>query len=121
MDKKSITETKSVAENFNKYFTQIGPNLAKDIGTSTRSFTEYIKKHGTTQLEKVISVTEFKNAFFSLEINKSAGYDDITFNVVKKCFGDLHKALLHIFNLSLQTGIFPDKLKITGLHHCLKE
>ena len=112
MDKKSITETKSIAENFNKYFTQIGPNLAKDIGTSTRSFTEYIKKHGTTQPEKVISVTEFKNAFFSLEINKSAGYDDITFNVVKKCFGDLHKPLLHIFNLSLQTGIFPDKLKI---------
>ena len=32
MDKKSITETESIVENFNKYFTQIGPNLAKDIG-----------------------------------------------------------------------------------------
>ena len=51
-------------------------------------------------------------AFFLLKINKSAGYDDISFNVVKKCFGVLHKSLLHIINLSLQTGIFPDKLKI---------
>ena len=70
MDKKRITETKSIAENFNKYITQIGPNLAKDIGTSTKSFNEYIKKHGTTQPEKVIPVNEFKNAFFSLKINK---------------------------------------------------
>ena len=64
VDKRIITETKSVAENFNKYFTQIGPNLAKDIGTSTKSFNKHIKKHGTTQPEKAISVNEFKNAFF---------------------------------------------------------
>ena len=31
---------------------------------------------------------------------------------MKKCFGVLHKPLLHLFNLSLQTGIFQDKLKI---------
>ena len=36
--KKSITKTESIAENFNKYCTQIGSNLAKDIGTSTKSF-----------------------------------------------------------------------------------
>ena len=68
-DKKSVTETKSIAENFNKYFTQIGPNLAKDIGTSTKRFNQYIKKHGTTQPEKVIPVNEFEDAFFSLKIN----------------------------------------------------
>ena len=112
VDKKSITETESIAESLNKYFTQIGTKLAKDIGTSTNSFNEYIKKHDTTQPEKAISVNELKDAFFSLKINKSAGYDVISFNVVEKCFGVLHKPLLHIFNLSLQTGIFPDKLKI---------
>ena len=41
--KKSIAETKAIAENFYKYFTQIGPNLAKDIGISTKSFNEYTK------------------------------------------------------------------------------
>ena len=98
VDKISTTETESIAENFNKYFTQIGPKLAKDIGTSTKSFNEYIKKHDTTQ----------------------TGYDDISFNVVKKCFGVLHKPLLHIFNLSLQTGIFPGKLKIARITPLLK-
>ena len=64
MDKKSTTEIESIAEKFNKYFVQIGPNLAKDIGTSTKSFNEYIKKHDTTQPEKVIFVNEFKGVFF---------------------------------------------------------
>ena len=86
--------------------------MVKNIVTSTKSFSECIKKYDITQPEKVISVNELKDAFFSLKINKSAGYNDISFNDVKKCFGVLHKPLLHIFNLSLQTGIFPDKLKI---------
>ena len=52
VDKISITETESIAKSFNKYFTHIGPKLAKDIGTSTKSFNEYIKKHGTTSQKK---------------------------------------------------------------------
>ena len=73
MDKLSITETESIAESFNKYFTQIGPKLAKDIGTSTKSFNEYIKKHDTTQPERVISVNELKDGFFPLNVNRRAG------------------------------------------------
>ena len=63
MDKTSITETKSINEDFNKNFTQIRLNLAKDIGTSTKSLTEYINKHGNTQPEKVIPGNEFEDAF----------------------------------------------------------
>ena len=120
MDKISITETESIAESFNKYFTHIGPKLANDIGTSTKRFNEYIKKHDTTQPEKVISVNELKDAFFSLKINKSTGYDDISFNVVKKCFGVLHKPLLHIFNL-YKLVFFQTNSRLLGLHHYLKE
>ena len=63
MDKTSITETKSINEDFNKNFTQIRLNLAKDIGTSTKSLTECINKHGNSQPEKVIPVNEFEDAF----------------------------------------------------------
>ena len=37
--------------------------LAKDNGTSTKSFNEYIKKNDTTQPEKVISVIESEDVF----------------------------------------------------------
>ena len=44
-------------------------------------------------------INELKEAFFSLKNNKSPGYDDINFNVVNKCFGEII--------LSLESDIFP--------------
>ena len=59
-----------------------------------------------------LSINELKEAFFSLKTNKSPGYDDINFNVVKKCFGETNEPLKHLFNLSLENWIFPAKMKI---------
>ena len=59
-----------------------------------------------------LSINELKEAFFSLKTNKSTGYYDINFNVVKKCFGEINEPLKHLFNLSLENGIFPEKMKI---------
>ena len=59
------------------------------------------------QSESLLSLNELKDALFSLNINKCFTDDDISFNVVKYCFGHL----MHIFNLVLRKGIFPDDLK----------
>ena len=47
-------------------------------------------------------------------VNESTGYDEVSFNIIKKCFISLHKPLLHIFNASLQNGTFPDEIKISS-------
>ena len=44
-------------------------------------------------------------------MNKSPGYDEISFNVARNCFGPLLKPLMFIFDLSLRKGSFPDELK----------
>ena len=49
-----------------------------------------------------------KEAFFFLQTNKSLGHDEISFNVIKSCFGSLD---LHIFRLSLEEEIFTDDLR----------
>ena len=48
---------------------------------------------------------------FSLKINKSSGYDDISFNAVRNYFGPLLKPFMHVFSLSMEKGIFLDDLK----------
>ena len=58
-----------------------------------------------------MSINELKEEFFSLQANKSPGHDEISFNVIKSCFGSLSKPLLHIFRLSSEEEIFPDDLK----------
>ena len=33
-----------------------------------------------------LSINELKDAFLPLKTNKSSGVDDVSFNVIKKCF-----------------------------------
>ena len=81
------------------------------------TFDNYLKTFNANQPEQNLTVNELKDAFF----NKSPGYDEISFNVIKTCFGSLHKLLLHIFDQSLQSGIFPDKLKLARVTPSFKK
>ena len=58
---------------------------------------------------------------FSVKLNKSRGYYEINFNVIKKRVGSLHKPLLRIFNQSLQNWIFPDEMKIARVTPLFKK
>ena len=50
--------------------------------------------------------------FFLWKQTKSPGADEINFNVIKHCFGELCGPLKYLFDLSLQSGVFPDLMKI---------
>ena len=67
-----------------------------------------------------LSINELKDAFFSIKINKSPGHDEVSFNVIKKCFGELCEPLKYLFNLSIVKGIFPDDLKIAKVTPILR-
>ena len=49
---------------------------------------------------------------WSLKANKNSGYDNIHVNGIRNLCSDLKTPLMNIFNLSLNTGIFPDRMKI---------
>ena len=100
---------------------KIDPNLANKTKKSSINFEGYIKKCNSIQPEHPLSINKLKDAFFSLGINKSPGYDGISFTVFKNCFGTLHKPWLHVFNLSIVKGIFPDDLKIACITSVFKE
>ena len=91
----------------------------KEIDLSSVTFENYLKILQPNEPEHNFSINELKDAFFSLKLNKSSGYNDINFNVIKKCFESLHKPLLHIFNQSLPNGFFPDEMKITKVTYDL--
>ena len=106
-----------IAKKFNEFFTEIGPSLERKIPTPSKPFESFLekkkkKKNSSTLPERCLTINELKDAFFSLKMNKSTGADEICFNVVRSCFGELSDILRYVFDLSLQTGIFPDSLKI---------
>ena len=112
IEKTEVTEIKDIAEEFNNFFTNVGPNLAKKVPNSSNSFTSFLNQIYSIMEKNSLSINEFKEAFFSLKTSKSPGYDDINFNVVKKCFGEINEPLKHLFNLSLENGIFLTKRKL---------
>ena len=120
LNKNVIFEEKQIANASNSFFINIGPKLADDFPASTRSFESYVQNTNETIKEEPITINELKDAFFSLKINKSAGYDEISFNVIKNCFGELCDPLKYIFNLSFEKGIFPDHMKIAKVIPVLK-
>ena len=74
-------------------------NLASKTPNASTTFESYINKPDYIMETKQILINELKDALFSLKINKSLGYDDISFNILKKCFSSLCEPLEYMFNI----------------------
>ena len=85
VNKTDIFDTKKIADEFNKFFTNIGTDLANKIPNASKRFDFYITKVNTSMESQPLSINELKDAFFSLKINKSPGHDGVSYNVIK-CF-----------------------------------
>ena len=82
------------------------------VPLSQRSFDMYLKESDSSFEEVTLSDEELKTAFFSLKSGKSPGFDEINYNIVKQNFNSLLVPLKYIFDLSLKSGTFPEKMKI---------
>ena len=107
-----FNETK-IAHEFNSFFTDVRKNQASKIPNPSTLFEYFVNRSDFVMETKSLSMNELKDAFYSLKNNKSPGFDDISYNVIKKCFGSLYKPLKYLFNLSIEKGVFPDDLKIS--------
>ena len=121
MKNREIFDKKEIAETFNCYFVDIGPNLAASIPESKTSFQNYIHYNGPCLSTNNLTDLELENAFVSLKTNKSLGYDDISADVVKRVSDEIFVILKHIFNICLAKGVFPDKLKIARVTPIFKK
>ena len=64
-----------------------------------------MEAYNNPQTEKYLTVNELKDAVSSQKLKKSSGYDERSFNIIKKLF-------LHILNASLQNEIFSNVFNI---------
>ena len=64
------TSKYGIANEFNKFFTNIGPELAREIPTASRTFESFLKKIDATMPADLVTANELKEAFFSLKQTK---------------------------------------------------
>ena len=112
VDKIEIDDAKSIAERFNEFFVNIGPNLANKIPQCDLTFKSYLPTVNTTLRKTVLSEYDFEEAFKSLKGNKSSGHDGLDVNIITSVYEFIKKPLLKIFNESINLGIFAENMKI---------
>ena len=58
------TGENEIANEFNKYFADIGPSLAKDVPKPSITFEIFLKRVSTTLPSQSLSINQLKYAFF---------------------------------------------------------
>jgi hypothetical protein len=110
---KIITNPQIITERFNTYFTEVTEDLLAQVSYHypQQYLNLQIKNCPETMLMAPVTVTELEKAVKGLKSKSSAGFDGIPTFLVKQCLCQFIKPLLHISNVSLQTGTFPDMMK----------
>ena len=99
---KPIKKNNRIAEEFNKYFTNVGPNLASKIQNTSKTFDDFLFPVQKNMEHKDLTFEEFEKAFKSVKHNKAAGHDDIDSNVIIKVYDEISYPLFMIFHSSFK-------------------
>ena len=110
---KVYTNPKLITETFNKFFSEVGGNLAKNFSDDLTEFKGYLSDSATHSMFLFnTSVPEIIKIIKSLKNTNSTGYDDLSTKFIKLSSTLLAPVLVKLFNLSIQTGVYPDLLKV---------
>jgi hypothetical protein len=109
---KLVTDKVDICNAFNDFFINVGSTLDKKIPHShtnpldfmAGNFPESLFLKPVNQNELILIINKMKS-------HSSPGWDDITSDSIKKVHLNLLQPLLHVLNLSISQGVFPNELK----------
>ena len=109
-----FTEPVDIANQFNSFYTSIGKKISTEIPLIEKKPEDYIQYDqevpnlnlGNTTPEHVLKTIKNSKAKFSCDV------DGVSTKMIKFVGDEIAIPLAHIFNLSLECGVFPSKLKL---------
>jgi hypothetical protein len=111
----TYTDDGEIANQFNKFFASVGNQISDSIEHTDAKYTDFVQdRPGVLPLDfGTIFQAEFITIINNLEPKSSGDIDGISNKMLKFVKFELATPLMHLFNLSLCTGIFPSKLKMS--------
>ena len=99
----------SIANYINRFFRDIGPKLANDLGheTTSRFVVEPLHTFKFDQLHE----SEVSKLIKQISVHKSSAIPSLSSRLLKDSFTILSKQLTHLFSMSLKKGGVPEKWK----------
>jgi exonuclease III len=110
----SITDDILIANKFNEYFSNIGPALADSLPLTNHNFEDYLPPPAERSFF-MIPITELTMLNYILSTKPKLGHDDnqLSMKTLHDVATAICKPLTHIFNLSIESGTFPEGMKIS--------
>lgn len=107
-----LTDAKKIANNLNKYFVNVGTNIAKNINPPDKHNTpQETEKTKNTFVFNFVTSDDIIKYINNLKNDTAPGMDNITSKILKSVKHVISKPLAKIINISLHEGVFPDILK----------
>jgi hypothetical protein len=109
-----LTSPNDIAEGFNTFFSNIGPNLAEKIGSTECLFKDYLDKTNSEFTAfKSVSVNHVCHLLRERSGSKATDLDKISNKIINIAAPLISDSLSYIFNQAIALCIFPHKWKIT--------
>ena len=114
VDNCKVYDKRIIADNFNKFFTEVGPLFSNKIPQPPDlNYKNYMKKNITSKFTFTqVQERDIIKIIGKLKTKSSCGYDELSTKLLKYIRASISTILTTIINQSLFTGIFPEKLKI---------
>ena len=112
LSNRNIFDQKNIVNSFNEYFANVVPKLTSEISESQRLYEMCLKGFDSSNEDVILSDEKINTAVCSLKIGKSPGFDEVNYDIVKQNSKSLLVPLKCIFDFSLKSGIFPEKMEI---------
>ena len=112
INNKIVHDKQQICDAINDFFSNIGKNLADKIDSNV-DYKTYLRAPNPNSMALLPTDTEeVKKIILNLKSNKAAGDDNVRPSLIKRCCESLAGPITHIINLSLSSGVVPDKLKV---------
>ena len=112
-DNSTTNDPLEISNIFNRYFTSVGHNLATQVPNSSHRFNEYLSPNNNfgSFFFDPVSPDDIEREILSIPKNKSYGLYFCPIRILSCAKYILYGPLADIFNMFVQEGNFPSKLK----------
>ena len=111
---KCTKDPKIISENFNNFFSVIGKNISDSVTQTVKKPKDYIPDFNPNKPKFSLDNTgpiHVCDIIKTFDNKSSCDLDGLCLKILKKIAINISVPLAHIFNLSLDKGIFPTNLK----------
>ena len=116
-------DAKNITNSLGEYFSTVGENYANKIPKPEKSITSYLRDIPTNNRSIYLPPTnkyEITKLINRLENKQSSGFDKISNMILKRLQTSITTPLEIIFNKSLESGKFPQRMKVADIYPLFK-